>query len=68
MVNSQLYLVIEFLLCFYYLNLQFVAVAARDKDRAQKCADTLGFKKAYGSYDDLINDPDVGRFYFSYVI
>lgn len=38
---------------------EFVAIAARDLDRAQKYADNLGFKKAYGSYDELINDPDV---------
>ena len=54
--------VIDVLLYNMYFDSQFVAIAARDKDRAQKYADRLGFEKAYGSYDDLVNDPDVGKF------
>ena len=35
------------------------AVAARDKNRAQVFADKFGFAKAYGSYNDMLEDPDV---------
>lgn len=38
---------------------EFVAVAARDKGRAQDFADKLNFRKAYSSYDDVAADPDV---------
>ena len=41
---------------------QFVAVAARDKGRAQDFADKLDFRKVYSSYDDVATDPDVGRY------
>ena len=44
------------------LGFQFVAVAARDKGRAQDFADKLDFRKAYSSYDDVAADPDVGRY------
>ena len=50
-------------LCDIYVQysvLQFVAVAARDKARAQDFANKLNFRKAYSSYDDVANDPDVG--------
>ena len=43
------------------LYFQFVAIAARDVSRAQAFADKLGFKKAYGSYDELMKDPNVGK-------
>lgn len=39
------------------------AAAARDLDRAQKFADDFGFKKAYGSYDELLADPEVDIVY-----
>ena len=39
------------------------AVAARDKDRAEVYAKKHGIEKAYGSYDELINDPEVDVIY-----
>lgn len=39
------------------------AIASRDLDRAQSAAKTLGIKKAYGSYEDLLNDPDIEAVY-----
>lgn len=44
-------------------NHEFVAVAARDKGRAQDFADKLDFRKAYSSYDDVAADPDVDIVY-----
>ena len=38
-----------------------MAIAARDQKRAQALADKLGFKRAYGSYDDFMNDPEVSK-------
>ena len=35
------------------------AVAARDITRAQAFADQWHFDKAYGSYEELVADPDV---------
>ena len=39
------------------------AVAARDAGRAQVFADKFGFAKAYGSYTDMLEDPDVELLY-----
>ena len=39
------------------------AVAARDKDRAEVFAKKHGIEKAYGSYDELIKDPEVDVVY-----
>lgn len=41
------------------------AVAARDKDRAQVFADKFGFAKAYGSYKDMLEDPEVELVYIA---
>jgi predicted dehydrogenase len=41
------------------IGAELVAVAARDRDRAQAYAQTHGIAKAYGSYDELLADPDV---------
>lgn len=35
------------------------AVAARNLERAQLFADTYGFKKAYGSYEEMLEDEEV---------
>ena len=40
---------------------QFVAIGARDLVSAQKFADNHGFKKAYGSYDEIANDKEIGE-------
>jgi len=41
------------------IGAQIVAVGARDLGRAQEYAGTHGIAKAYGSYDELLADPDV---------
>lgn len=41
------------------------AVASRDKDRAQVFADKYGFIRAYGSYKDMLEDPDVELVYIA---
>ncbi|KAG7467994.1 hypothetical protein MATL_G00138060 [Megalops atlanticus] len=42
---------------------QVVAVAARDLQRAQDFAKKHGIPRAYGSYEELANDPDVDVVY-----
>ena len=39
------------------------AIASRDLERAQAAADKLGIEKAYGSYEDLLADPDIDAIY-----
>jgi len=39
------------------------AVASRDQSKAQAFADELGIPKAYGSYEELIADPDIDAIY-----
>jgi predicted dehydrogenase len=39
------------------------AIASRDLDRARAAADGLGIEKAYGSYEELLADPDVDAIY-----
>jgi predicted dehydrogenase len=31
-------------------------------EKAQQFADKFGIKKAYGSYEEVGNDPDVGKY------
>lgn len=40
-----------------------VAVASHNLQKAQKFAEELGIAKAYGSYEDLLNDPDIDAVY-----
>jgi len=40
-----------------------VAIASRDKDKARAAADHLGIARAYGSYDELLDDPEVEAIY-----
>lgn len=42
---------------------EVVAVAARDKPRAQEFARARGIPRAYGSYDELLSDPEVDVVY-----
>jgi predicted dehydrogenase len=42
---------------------EVTALASRDKQRAETVARTLGIASAYGSYDDLLADPDVDAVY-----
>ncbi len=39
------------------------AIASRDRERAESVAQKFGIAKAYGSYEELLNDPDVDAIY-----
>jgi len=39
------------------------AIASRDLTRARKAADALGIPAAYGSYEDLLADPEIDAIY-----
>ena len=40
-----------------------VAIASRDKDRAEQVASSLSIPKSYGSYDKLLEDPQIDAVY-----
>ena len=42
---------------------EVVAICSRDAVRAQQAADQLGISRAYGSYEELLADPDVDAIY-----
>lgn len=42
---------------------EVVAIASRDLGKAQAAADKLGIPKAYGSYEELLADPDIDAIY-----
>ena len=42
---------------------EVVAVASRSLENAQKFADELGIPKAYGSYEQLLSDPEIDAVY-----
>ena len=42
---------------------QVAAVAARDGDRAREFAAELGIPRAYGSYEELLADPEIDGVY-----
>jgi predicted dehydrogenase len=42
---------------------QVVAIASRDRGRAEAAARKLGIPKAYGSYEELLRDPEVEVIY-----
>jgi len=42
---------------------EIVGLASRDQEKASAVAASLGIDKAYGSYDDLINDPEIDAIY-----
>jgi len=46
-------------------NARLYAAAARSLDNAQAFALELGFEKAYGSYEEMVNDPDVDVVYIA---
>lgn len=46
-------------------NQQVVAVGSTNAERARAFAEKFGLPKAYGSYDDLLADPDVDVVYIS---
>lgn len=40
-------------------NSEIVAISSRDKKKAEDCAKALDIPNAYGSYDEVLRDPDV---------
>ena len=44
-------------------HVEVVAIASRDKSRAEQTARALGIAKAYGSYEELLADPEVEAIY-----
>lgn len=46
-------------------EIECYAVAARDLPRAQAFAEKYGFQKAYGSYEEMLSDPDVELVYIA---
>jgi predicted dehydrogenase len=42
---------------------EVVAIASRSVDKARAAADRLGIPRAYGSYEELIADPDIDAIY-----
>src|SRR5207237_5375609 len=42
---------------------EITAIASRDLAKAQKAASRLGLSKAYGSYDELLADPEIEIIY-----
>lgn len=46
-------------------NVERTAVAARDLKRAEAFAETFGFRKAYGCYEELLSDPEVELVYIA---
>ena len=42
---------------------EIAAIASRDPERAQSAASRLGIPKAYGSYEELLSDPDIDAIY-----
>jgi predicted dehydrogenase len=46
-------------------NVELYAVGSRDQERAKHFADEFGFKKYYGSYEDLASDPELEIVYIA---
>ncbi|MGH3127672.1 MAG: Gfo/Idh/MocA family protein, partial [Gaiellaceae bacterium] len=46
-------------------KVDLVAVASRDQARAEEYAKTWEIERAYGSYEALLEDPDVDAVYIS---
>jgi len=46
-------------------NAKLYAAASRSLDNAQQFADDLGFEKAYGSYKEMVQDPEVDVVYIA---
>lgn len=44
-------------------NTKLLAVASRDLDRGKKFADRFHIERAYGSYEDMVKDPDIDVIY-----
>jgi len=46
-------------------GMELYAVASRDYDRAKVFAEKWGFEKAYGSYEEMVEDPEIELIYIS---
>jgi predicted dehydrogenase len=46
-------------------NAELYAVGSRDYDRSKKFAEEFGFRKYYGSYEELAGDPDTDIIYIA---
>ena len=46
-------------------KVELIAVASREQSRAEEYARKWGIERAYGSYDALLDDPDVEAVYIS---
>lgn len=46
-------------------EIECYAVASRDREKAEAFADKFGFQKAYGSYEELVSDPEVALVYIA---
>src|SRR5258708_12913736 len=42
---------------------EVAATASRDKRKAEEAASTMGIAKAYGSYEELLSDPEIEAIY-----
>ena len=46
-------------------NAELYAVGSRDRERAKEFAEEFGYKKYYGSYEELAEDPEVDIIYIA---
>ena len=46
-------------------NVECYAIASRTEERAKEAAEEFGFAKAYGSYEELVADPEVELVYIA---
>lgn len=46
-------------------NMECYAIASRTLERAQQAADEYGYQKAYGSYEELVTDPEIDIVYIA---
>lgn len=46
-------------------KVELIAVASREQSRAEEYAQTWGIERAYGSYEALLEDPDIDAVYIS---
>ena len=44
-------------------GVELTAIASRDLAKAQECAQKFGFQRAYGSYEELLADPEIEAVY-----
>ncbi|MFL6415269.1 MAG: Gfo/Idh/MocA family protein, partial [Bryobacteraceae bacterium] len=44
-------------------SLEITAIASRDMGKARMASESLGIPRAYGSYEELLSDPDIDAIY-----